>query len=358
MDVDNVPSVMARRSQAEAVPPPPVSKKSTVSKEKPMNSDPYIPGDSMIIDGPPGTSFDSYSESSPSMGEEMWMGRTPAQLHVESFYDDPYACEEDCDPAPCCFDGRICRWLHQFGRPYYGWKWYRDFTASVGVTAFENEADLGIKGNFGTNEYLNFGMPLWNAFGLGWQVGVRGTQTGFGSRTLGNVTIESRNQQFVTTGLFTRAFEGRGLQGGAAFDYLNNTGFVGTTDVKQMRGEISYVWGYHEWGFWGAFNAGKGLGIIDQNTQQPFENNTVHTYNAFYRVQFGDANEWKVWGGASHEGQGYVGSLLRAPMTRSLALEGTFAYLMPGDATTKVIQSNGGSRHQYHIHSNGLESRY
>ena len=29
-----------------------------------------------------------------------------------------------------------------------------------------------------------------------------------------------------------------------------------------MRGEISYVWGYHEWGFWGAFNAGKGLGIV------------------------------------------------------------------------------------------------
>ena len=287
MDVDKVPSVMARRSQAEAVPPPPVSKKSPVSTNSSTESEPYISGDSMIIDGSPSTGFDSYIESSPSMGEEMWMGRAPAQLHVESFYDDPYACEENCDPAPCCFDGRICRWLHQFGRPYYGWKWYRDFTASVGVTAFENEADLGIKGNFGTNEYLNFGMPLWNAFGLGWQVGVRGTQTGFGSRTLGTEVIDSRNQQFVTTGLFTRAFEGRGLQGGAAFDYLNNTGFVGTTDVKQMRAEVSYVWGYHEWGFWGAFNAGKGLGIVDPTTQQPFENNTVHTYNAFYRVQFG-----------------------------------------------------------------------
>ena len=99
-----------------------------------------------------------------------------------------------------------------------------------------------------------------------------------------------------------------------------------------MRGEISYVWGYHELGFWGAFNAGKGLGFFDNNTQNTFENNTVHTYNAFYRVQFGDANEWKVWGGASHEGQGYVGSILRAPMTRSLALEGTFAYLMPGES--------------------------
>ena len=237
MDVDKVPSVMARRAQAEAVPPPPVSKKSakpkqsSVSQDNSMSSEPYIPGDSMIIDGPPGSGFESYSEGSPSMGEEMWMGRTPAQLHVESFYDDPYACEENCNPVPCCFDGRFCRWLHQFGRPYYGWKWYRDFTASVGVTAFENEADLGIKGNFGTNEYINFGMPLWNAFGLGWQIGARGTQTGFGSQQVSSggaapALIEARNQQFVTTGLYTRAFEGRGLQGGAAFDYLNNTGFV------------------------------------------------------------------------------------------------------------------------------------
>ena len=349
MDVDKVPSVMARRAQAEAVPPPPVSKKSdkpkqsSVSQDNSMSSEPYITGDSMIIDGPPGSGFESYGDGSPSMGEEMWMGRTPAQLHVESFYDDPYACEENCNPVPCCFDGRFCRWLHQFGRPYYGWKWYRDFTASVGVTAFENELDLGLTGNFGTNEYLNFGMPLWNAFGLGWQVGVRGTQTGFGSRSIASTggiapanprTVDSRNQQFVTTGLYTRAFEGRGLQGGAVFDYLNNTGLVGTADIKQMRGEISYVWGYHEWGFWGAFNAGQGLGIVDIAAAQPFENNTVHTYNAFYRVQFGDANEWKVWGGASHEGQGYVGSILRAPMTRSLALEGTFAYLMPGKSKT------------------------
>ena len=343
MDVNKVPSVMARKAQAEAVPPPPVSKKSVPkqsagSQDRSISSEPYITGDSMIIDGPPGTSFESYGQGSSSMGEEMWMGQTPAQLHVESFYDDPYACEEDCNPVPSCFDGAICRWLHQFGRPYYGWKWYRDFTASVGVTAYENELDLGLTGNFGTNEYLNLGMPLWNAFGLGWQVGVRGTQTGFGSRTISTggilnpTVIDSRHQQFVTTGFYTRAFEGRGLQGGAVFDYLNNTGFVGTADIKQMRSEISYVWGYHELGFWGAFNAGKGLGIIQSPGGQPFVNNTVHTYNAFYRVQFGDANEWKVWGGASHEGQGYVGSILRAPMTRSLALEGTFAYLMPGES--------------------------
>ena len=51
------------------------------------------------------------------MSEEMWMGRTPAQLHVESFYDDPYACEEDCNPdSNSAVMGRFCRWLHQFGQ--------------------------------------------------------------------------------------------------------------------------------------------------------------------------------------------------------------------------------------------------
>ena len=115
----------------------------------------------------------------------------------------------------------------------------------------------------------------------------------------------------------------------------------GATLVKQMRGEISYVWGYHEVGFWGSFNAGKGL--LEPFQQVAYTNSTVHTYNGFYRVQFGDANEWKVWGGASHERQGYIGSSLRAPMTRSLSLEGNFAYLMPGkrQATRFPVRTGG-----------------
>ena len=54
-------------------------------------------------------------------------------------------------------------------------------------------------------------------------------------------------------------------------------------------------------------------------------------------MQFGDANEWKLWGGASAQGQGYIGSTVRAPMSRSLGLEGTFAYLMPGRSETVEI---------------------
>jgi hypothetical protein len=271
------------------------------------------------------------------------MGEYPTQLHVESFYDDPYACEDDEGLLPMCeHDGQICAWLRRFGRPYYGWRWYRDFTASAGITAFTNATDLGINGNFGTNEYLNWSMPFWNAFGVGWQIGWRGTQTNFqpasievGTTTLGK---NARDQQFVTTGFFTRAFEGRGLQGGAVYDYLHDSWFD-NTDVSQLRYELSYVWGYHELGFWGASNIGDQTSFFGPVNRVGGVASTLDLYTGFDRLQFGDANEWKVWGGATGDGEGIVGTLVRAPMHRSLALEGTFTYIIPG--RNQVINLDG-----------------
>jgi hypothetical protein len=262
------------------------------------------------------------------------MGEYPTQIHVESFYDDPYACEdEECLLPIFQHHGRICAWLRRFGRPYYGWRWYRDFSASVGVTSFTNATDLGINGNFGTNEYLNWSMPFWNAFGIGWQVGWRGTQTNFQPATIevGTRTLRknARDQNFLTTGFFTRAFEGRGLQGGIVYDYLHDSWFE-NTDVSQLRFELGYVWGYHEWGFWGASNIGDQDGIFGPITKRSGVASTLDLYTAFYRLQFGDANEWKAWVGGTGEGDGIIGSFLRAPMHRSLALEGTFTYVIPG----------------------------
>jgi hypothetical protein len=287
-------------------------------------------------------------EYDPSMltmpGEDgLLMGQYPAELHVESFYDDPYECEDDeCDL--CIPHGRICAWLRRFGKPYYGWRWYRDFTASAGITSFTNATDLGINGNFGTNEYLNWAMPFWNAFGVGWQVGWRGTQTNFqpASVEVGTTTFakNARTQNFLTTGFFTRAFEGRGLQGGAVYDYLNDNWFD-NVDVSQIRAEISYVWGYHEVGFWGAANLGDQTSLFGPITRSPGLASTLDLYAGFYRLQFGDANEWKVWGGATSENDGLIGTLVRAPMGRSLALEGTFTYVIPGKTQTIDILPGG-----------------
>ena len=287
---------------------------------------------------------DGMSEAGP---DELLMGEYPSQLHVESFYDDPYACEDEECMLPCVSHGRICEWLRRFGKPYYGWRWYRDFTASAGVTAFTNSTDLGINGNYGTNEYLNWAMPFWNAFGLGWQLGWRGTQTNFQPASIeaGTTTLSkaSRTQQFITTGFFTRAFEGRGLQGGAVYDYLNDSWFD-NSNVSQIRTELSYVWGYHEFGFWGAVNAYNANGAFvtgARGNSASFD--TLDLYTGFYRLQFGDANEMKIWGGASGQGDYLTGMLVRAPMSRSLALEGTFTYLIPSSSNTVQLPDNRGS---------------
>jgi hypothetical protein len=364
MNADGIPSVMTQRAEVgalddsrvpsraptgaaappastggDALPAPSAAGAAPV-EEVPLSIDSFEPGssDPTILEGdgmPMG-------EGDPMMAGEggLLMGEYPAHLHVESFYDDPYACEDD-EPL-CQHSGRICAWLRRFGKPYYGWRWYRDFTASAGVTSFTNSTDFGINGNYGTNEYLNWAMPFWNAFGVGWQVGWRGTQTNFQPASIeaGSALLQknTRQQSFITTGFFTRAFEGRGLQGGAVYDYLNDNWFD-NVDVSQVRAELSYVWGYHEFGFWGAANLGEQSSLFGPITKSGGLASTLDLYCGFYRLQFGDANELKVWGGGTSEQDGIIGSSLRAPLARSFAMEGTFTYVIPN--RSQVINLDG-----------------
>jgi hypothetical protein len=376
MNADGIPSVMAQKAQVgalddtavpgrapatgvapgaaappavETVPTPPPAAAPSAADEMPMSIESLEPGMGMDSGMGPGMEGMEGMEGMPAddgsmMGGDggLLMGDYPAQLHVESFYDDPYACEDD-DPF-CQHSGRFCAWLRRFGKPYYGWRWYRDFTASAGVTAFTNDTNLGLHGNYGTNEYLNFAMPFWNAFGVGWQVGWRGTQTNFQPATLTvngtTFTKNARDQNFVTTGFFTRAFEGRGLQGGAVYDYLHDS-WLENADIAQVRAEISYVWGYHELGFWGAANITDQVGFLRPRGRIQGTASTVDLYTGFYRLQFGDANELKVWGGGTGDGEGIVGTLLRAPLSRSFAMEGTFTYLIPGQTRSIDVTESG-----------------
>lgn len=362
-NIDTLPSVMTRAPQAAAIDDTGVPGRLPAAEGKavPKAAEALPTPGAQVVDPPiiiettpmdmdhdlampmgPGMGMGGM-ETDPAAG--MWMGQYPAEMHLESFYDDPYACDEEGGFLPCHFcDGRICGWMRQFGKPYYGWRWYRDFTASAGVTSFQNETNLGLLGNYGVNEYLNWSMPFWNAFGVGWQLGARGVQSNFQSSTVttgaGQTQFNARDQVFVTTGFFTRAFQGRGLQGGAVYDYLRDS-YFDNVDVSQIRAEMSYVWGYHELGFWGAFNAGEQTTIFGPVSRSRGEASTLDLYTGFYRLQFGDANEWKVWGGATAQANGIVGSSLRAPMNRSLALDGTFTYVLPGPS--KVYELHNGT---------------
>lgn len=339
MNSDDLPSVIARAEPPAAAGgpvagPTKVPTPATATAKQPAAAATAATPESIgTIEFGPDMEGMPVEMASPSDG--MWMGGYPGGMGDEPCIDD--CCPEDeCGFIPCCHHtGHLCGWLRNLGRPYYGWRWHRDFTASAGVTGFQTPADLGIAGNFGTNEYANFGMPFWNAFGIGWQLGVRGVQTHFQNTSIEGLTDEpfvsgARDQVFITTGFYTRAFEGRGLQFGAVWDYLHDN-WYDNVNLAQIRGEISYVWHAHEIGFWGAAN----YDTTPFSTRRFAGNaSTMDLYAAFYRLQFGDANEWKVWGGGTDNGDGLLGTLLRAPMTKSLALEGTFTYLIPKDTKT------------------------
>lgn len=276
----------------------------------------------------------------PNMG--MHSGSIEQGMLMGAYPCEEMDCEDECGFLPGCeHTGTILSWMRRFGQPYYGWRWYRDFTASAGIASFQNGADLGFHGNYGTNEYANWSMPFWNAFGVGWQLGVRGVQTNF-QPTSGHIQQNSRNQTFASTGFFTRAFEGRGLQGGASYDFLTDS-LYGNVDIAQIRAEISYVWDYNEIGFWSASSLGTTTGFLRQTGGTSTVNSkTTDLYSIFYRLHFDDANEIKIWAGASSYRDGYIGSLIRSPLSKSLALEGTFAYLIPSTAQTHTF-SNGTS---------------
>ncbi|MFM1996914.1 MAG: hypothetical protein RLZZ111_1301 [Planctomycetota bacterium] len=355
LNADGLPSVMARAPQAAVLEDGTMPGRlpgAAQSLPAPGGVEPGLTAadPSIVINTAPGEMTDyglegfaagdvveGYGQQADGGEGGLWMGDYPTQLHVESFYDDPFACEEGPGLLTCGHDGRICAWLRRFGKPYYGWRWYRDFSVGAGITAFQNQSNFGLLGNYGTDQYANWAMPFWNAFGVGWQVGVRGVQSNFQQASvtdaLGTFSGRSRQQVFVTTGFFTRAFEGRGLQGGAVYDYLSDSYFE-NVDVAQIRGEMSYVWGYHELGFWGAFSTLEQQGLFSPSGTSRGVAGTVDLYTAFYRLHFGDANEARIWGGASGDGQGVIGTQIRAPMSRSLALEGMFTYLMPNKSQT------------------------
>jgi len=121
------------------------------------------------------------------------------------------------------------------------------------------------------------------------------------------------------------------------WDFLQDD-WYDTVSASQVRGEVSYVWGYNEFGFWGAFNTYNQNGLFAPGRRgNQASMDTLDLYTGFYRLQFGDANELKIWGGASGQGDNLIGTLVRAPMSRSLALEGTFTYLIPRTANTVTL---------------------
>lgn len=221
------------------------------------------------------------------------------------------------------------------GELLYGRPWdflARNLLVFGGVHGFKGPTDLGLAGNFGFHEGVNWGAPLWEPWGYGVQAGVQALHSNF----LGNQAVvvgplpsidpADRNQLFFTAGVFQRRMES-GVQGGMAFDvYYDN--YFGKSTLYQLRSETALVFAeVHELGYWGAYGVSKdsiqGIGQFD-SVLEPTD-----VFALFYRRRFTGGGQGRIWAGMSGGGDAVFGLDGTVPLGTNWALDNNFTCLFP-----------------------------
>jgi hypothetical protein len=232
----------------------------------------------------------------------------------------------DCDES---YDGHLT-WLHDWyeNSCLYCPEFWRNFNEFSGIQAFKGPPDLGRNGNFGFHKAVNWATPLFPSLGIGYQLGALIALSDFEGKSGPFGT--SREQYFVTTGLFRRATNNLGWQGGATVDYLHDEFYV-NMNVMQIRGELSYICRCgHEVGIWTATNV-----LHDNQTAPAFVGTpsvtwwTVNQYNPFYRRRFNNGATARFWIGVTDQANVTFGSDATAVLAERWAIQASYNYLLP-----------------------------
>ncbi len=290
---------------------------------------------------PSGQPLDPFAEELPPpngpMQGEVYYGAAPGfdpELQPEPMtVGDDFLIEPGYQ-TPCEYGhphyagGPVRHWMRNVACLARNGAYSENFSLFTGKQGFKGPVDQGLNGNFGYHGGGNWGMPLLDAHGVGYQIGVNYIGSDFAGRTgpLGH----RRAQFFVTTGAFRRAVHGHGFQYGAVLDYLRDDFYI-QMDLTQVRGEISYVYNGHEVGFWGAFtgNTSTHWGQIPGTPWQPYSFEANSQYNFFYRYEMPNGTVCRTWGGLSGHGDGIFGGDATVRVSDKIALVANYNYLLP-----------------------------
>lgn len=205
----------------------------------------------------------------------------------------------------------------------------------VGVTGFTGPGNFigsstavegQVGGAFGFQEGFNFGaeLPSLLCGQLGSQIGVRLTHTNLDGSTAGS---DSRNQMFLTAGLFRRV--DYGLQGGLVVDYLHDD-WIYKADLLQLRGELSFLLSpIHDLGFrFTSSQQTSNTRTMVAGTAADVSLQSLDTYRFFYRVGLGrDARATaELMGGFTEESTAVWGAKIKVPLQAELGLETNVLY--------------------------------
>ena len=212
------------------------------------------------------------------------------------------------------------------------WKAVSRLQLFAGVHGFKGPTDQGRNGNFGFHEGLNFGAPLWDLWGYGYQAGFQALHSNFAGNQavqtgpLPSLDAADRNQVFLTGGIFKRPL-GTGWQTGVAFDVFFDSYYARST-LYQLRSETAFVLSdLSEIGYWGAYGLNKetitGFGQLSSTL------NPTDLFAVFYRRRFTGGGRGRLWAGLSGNGDAICGLDGTVPLGTSWALDNNFTWLLP-----------------------------
>ncbi|MBM4092600.1 MAG: hypothetical protein FJ276_24755 [Planctomycetes bacterium] len=210
----------------------------------------------------------------------------------------------------------------------------------AGTQGYTGPANRGETGSFGFHYGANWGAPVpcLPCSMLGMQIGYRGTSSNYSGASS---TPDTRNQSFLTAGLFRRV--DWGLQGGVVFDFMRDHWYHDLS-VTQLRGELSWVFPQcHELGFWFASGTRSNtvetsLAVNGQTTTVVEEFEPTDLYAFFYRRRFEclGGGYGRFFAGFSGASEGLIGGDFKLPLTPNWAVQTGFTYLIPKDGNHQV----------------------
>ena len=251
-----------------------------------------------------------------------------------------------------------CPWMAPCG----GWG-PRTLGIFGGVHGYKGPRDRGQNGNFGFQEGVNFGAPLGDPWGCGYQLGfgalqsnISGYQENYPDSTLPvyRTVTADRHQYFFTGGIFRRA-ECAGWQWGVVFDLLHDT-YYQSSDLKQIRSETGYLFNENfEIGYSGAYGIGGDQihtstsyintlipGRLDQTINRNIDGQLDPTdqFMVYMRRYFCNGGDGRIWGGVTGNGDGLFGADAWIPLGGSWSLQNSFNYLIPKGGRGASVQQN------------------
>lgn len=293
---------------------------------------------------PPGQPVEPFVEDGPIAGDAPppppgW----PVEEYYEGEFHEPHLTGEpflhgppcggcghcqDCCPGGACY---LRRWGHGFRRRKRQGAFTENLQLFSGKQGFKGPVDQGINGDFGFHFGLNWGLPLVDRWGLGYQVGGNLVLSDFDGRS--GIVGHRRVQWFFTTGVFRRAPGDSGFQGGAVVDYLHDIFYI-RMNLWQFRTELSYFYHGHEIGYWGAARANsiEEPGRLNENSpEEIFRFEGTNQYTAFYRYTFCSGTYCRTFAGFTGNGDGIFGGDATVFISPRFGMIAATNYLVPRD---------------------------